>query len=216
MKNTERLVGKIIECFEIYVKKGLFNEDFIGPDKKYYSGRRCHSRVLGILIKAFQSEGYITDVERSIRFKERYKPPERKRAMHQYRPDITIVNENDEIVGIVEYETIDAEEEHLFRKIDYFDHAIPGNPTLQFIMFFPTLTTLDRAPQKWIETDRKKYSKPILERLKKLSEKHSRIDVIYMILDENGISYKIIKDGDIQKEKDNINIWKSKDSDEKS
>ena len=206
MNKTDEIVNKIIECFKEYVNKKLFNQNFIGSYGEYYSGGRCHSRVLGILIKAFQEMQYTVDVERSIKFKEPYKHPERKRAMHQYRPDITIVNKHDEIVGIVEYETIDATEKHLFTKIDYFDHAIPGNPTLQFIMFCPTLTTLKRAPQSWIETDRKKYSEPIAGSLRKLSRKYANIDVIYAILDENGLSFRIMRDGNIQKKYEE-NIW---------
>ncbi|RMF89753.1 MAG: hypothetical protein D6733_05595, partial [Methanobacteriota archaeon] len=107
---------------------------------------------------------------------------------------------------IVEYETIDASEEHLFKKIDYFYYAIPGNPTLQFIMFCPTLTTLDRAPQSWIEPNRKKYLKPIAKRLKGLSRKYPKIDVIYAILDENGLFFRIMRDGNIQKKYEE-NIW---------
>jgi len=101
MEKTDNMINKIIGCFKEYVKKRLFNQDFIGPDNKYYSGGRCHSRVLGMLIEALQSMGYITDVERSIKFKEAYKPPGKRRAMNQYRPDITVVNNNDKIIGIV-------------------------------------------------------------------------------------------------------------------
>ena len=176
-KTIEKIVEEIIRIFKEYVDKGLFNVNFIGPQREYYSGGRCHSRVLGILAKTFQSIGYIVDIERSIKFNDPYKPPGRKRAMHQYRPDITIINEHDRIVGIVEYETIDASEEHLFQKIEYFNYAIPSNFDIRFIIFIPTLTRLKSSPQSWIKLDRSVYDRPISKKLEELSKKHPHIHV---------------------------------------
>ena len=198
-KEAEIIVDSIINTFNGYVKKNLFTEDFIGP--KYYSSGRSHSRVLGILIQSFHELGYIVDVERSIKFDRPYKSNGRKRAMYQYRPDITIVDDKDAIVGIVEYESIDATDEHLFKKIDYFDYAIPANPTIKQILFLPTLTTLKYAPQKWIEKDRKIYMNPIKNKLKQISHKYTKIDVIYGILDENGLRFIVMKDGNIKLDK---------------
>ena len=198
-KEAEMIIDSIINTFNGYVKKNLFTEDFIGP--KYYSSGRSHSRVLGILIQSFHKLGYIVDVERSIKFDGPYKPKNRKRAMYQYRPDITIVDKKDAIVGIAEYESIDATDKHLFKKIEYFDYAIPANPSIKQILFLPTLTTLKYAPQKWIETNRKIYMNPIKNRLNLLSQKYPKIDVIYGILDEHGLRFIVMKDGNIELDK---------------
>lgn len=199
----DNVIGKY---FKKYVKDELFNRNYIGPDHEYYSGGRCHSRVLGILVQSIQSMGYITDIQRTIRFSKPYRPPGKERKQNGFKPDITVVDNHNNIVGIIEYETIDAAEEHLYQKIEYFENVIPANPTLQFIIFFPTLTTLQRRPSTWIELDRQKYMKPLADKLQELSKIYPNIDISYLILDENGFSSKIIKHGDIKNE-DTKNIW---------
>ena len=207
MNDADQIVKKIIEVFKSYVKRGLFKIEFISGKREYYAGGRCHSRVLGMLINAFQEMQYTTDVERAVEFKLPYKPRGRERTMHQYRPDITIVDDQDRIVGIVEYETIDATEEHLHKKIDHFDHSIPAHSPLRFITFLTTLTTLSRKPQSWVETERKKYAKPLQEMLRKLSKKYPEVYVIFGILDEEGLYFAVIKEGiTINTYKENI--WK--------
>lgn len=198
---TDNRIDEVIrECFKRHVKNGLFDRNFIEGKYEYYSGGRCHSRVLGILVQSIQSMGYITDVERRIKFEEPYRPPRKIRNQWGFRPDITVVDTDDNIVGIIEYETIDATKEHFDQKMEYFKHAIPANSTLQFIIFFPTLTTLRKRPNKWIETKRQKYANPLGEKLKELSNNHPQIDIYYLILDENGFSSKSIKHGDIRDE----------------
>jgi hypothetical protein len=108
-------------------------------------------------------------------------------------------------VGIIEYETIDASEDHLYQKIEYFKHAISANKFLQFIIFFPTLTTLEKPPNSWIEKNRKKYVIPIANELKKLSNDNPKIDIYFFILDENGLSSKWMKGRKINE--DTQNIW---------
>jgi len=194
---NEDIINSIVTTFEKYVKKGLFNPDFIGPNREYYSGGRCHSRVLGILLEAIQSLGYITDIERSIKFERSYKSHNNKRAIHQFKPDITFVNNRDEIVGLIEYETIDASEDHLYQKIEYFGLAIPANRTLKVIIYLPTLTTLKKAPQKWIEKNRKKYIEPIFTKMKSLSKKYPDLKFYFFDLDEEGLSHQLIENGNI-------------------
>jgi hypothetical protein len=66
--SSDEIIKAIIEGFKEYVQEGLFNTDFIGSDSAYYSGGRCHSRVLGILVQSMQRLGYFVDIERSINF----------------------------------------------------------------------------------------------------------------------------------------------------
>jgi len=207
MEKTDNRIDNVIRgCFRSHVINGLFNRNFIGPDHEYYSGERCHSRVLGIIVQSIQSMGYMTDIERMVRFQDPYRPSGRKRNQWGFRPDITVVDKDDRIVGIVEYETIDATEDLFYKKIDYFDHAIPANSTLQFIIFFPTLTTLTRSPAAWIEKDRQKYVKPLAEKLQELSKKYPNIEIYFLMLDEKSLSSKMIKEGGIKYENTG-NIW---------
>ena len=194
------IINTINTVFVKYVKKGLFGSDFIGSDKEYYSAGRCHSRVLGILVGAIQSIGYIADIERSIKFDKPYKPQGRKRAMHQFRPDIAVVNNNDNIVGIIEYETIDASEEHLNQKIEYFELSIPANRNFEFLIYFPTLTTLQRAPAPWVEQNRQEYVKPIFTKIKRLSKLYPHIKFYFLDLNERGLSSRSIKGGNTAEE----------------
>jgi len=181
--------------------------DFIGSKKEYYSGGRCHSRVLGILVQSFQSMGFITDIERRVKFSKPYKPPQHKRKQFGFKPDITVVNEYDEIIGIIEYETIDGSNEHLLRKkIDYFDYCLPENKSVEFIVYFPTLTTLKKKPNSWVKLNRQKLKQPIANKLIELSAKYPNVDIVYLILDENGFSSKIIKKGTIEDESTHY-IW---------
>lgn len=207
MEKTDTRIDNIIRaCLKGHVINGLFNRNFIGPDHEYYSGGRCHSRVLGMLVQSIQNMGYITDIERRVKFEEPYCPPGKKRNQWGFRPDITVVDECDSIVGIIEYETIDATEELFCKKIKYFEHAIPANSALQFIIFFPTLTTLQRSPEKWIKKERQKYVKPLAEKLQELSDKYPKIEIYFLILDEKGLSSKMIKAGIIKYE-NTENIW---------
>lgn len=204
MEGLDSLPSRITDCLKEYIKRDLFNCDFIGSDKEYY--KRCHSRVFGILVQSILAEGFITDIERSVQFKEPYKPPERKRSQRQFTPDIVVVDGQDNIVGIVEYESIDAEEEHIYKKIDYFRLALPANPNIQFIIFFPTLTTLEQKPSSWIEKNRKKFEEPISKKLLTLSKDFPKVAVYYLTLDERGVSSKIVKNGRIENEH-RENIW---------
>jgi hypothetical protein len=201
-----KIVETIKEYLIKYVKENLLSVDFVGADKQYYSGGRCHSRVLGLLVQSFQALGYITDIERRISFKDTYKLSDKARGQNSFRPDITICDKNDKIVGIVEYETIDATKEHLEKKVEYFTRSIPAHETLEFIVFFPTLTTLDRKPNKWIEMQRSDLVLPIREKLIGLSKSYPKITIFYLILDENGFSSKEIMDGIIINEA-HENIW---------
>ncbi|MBM3236881.1 hypothetical protein FJZ31_11375 [Candidatus Poribacteria bacterium] len=209
MEKTDNRIDDVIRvCLERHVIDGLFNDKFIGPDLEYYSGGRCHSRVLGMLVQSIQNMGYITDIERRVKFAKPYRPSEKKRNQEGFRPDITVVDKHDDsIVGIIEYETIDATEALFDKKIEYFEHAIPANSTLQFIIFFPTLTTLQSSPEAWIEKNRQKYAKPLAEKLQELSKKYPKIEIYFLILDEKGLSSKMIKGGDIKYE-NTENIWK--------
>jgi len=192
MDQIERTIYKL---FRTYIEEGLLTVDFISSKQEYYSGARCHSRILGILIKAFHSLGYIVDVERKVKFHIPFKQNGKSRNMNVFQPDITVVNKNDKIVGIVEYETIDAPEEHLYKKIEYFKNAIPANPTLEFIVYMPTLTTLQTKPNAWIIKDRMKFNEPITEKLKDVSKFNSNINFHYLILNEEGLSAKTINNG---------------------
>jgi len=149
---------------------------------------------LGILVEAIQSLGYIADIERKIKLAKPCKG-KGKGTMRQFKPDITVVNKKDKIVGIIEYETIDASGPHLFRKIKYFGNCMGANEDLEFVVYFPTLTTLRKAPAEWIKKNRHEYIRPILGRMKKLSEYNSNIKCYFLYLDKHGISSSLIIDG---------------------
>jgi len=204
-KRENKIINAIRRCFRDYVERGLFNSNFIGDKLEYYSGGRCHSRVLGMLVQSFHEMDYITDIERKVKFEKPYKPPQKRQNQNAFTPDITVVNNQDEIVGIIEYETIDASRDHLYQKIEYFKHVIPVHKSLQFIIFFPTLTTLGKSPNSWIEKNRQKYVIPITDELKKLSDANPKIDIYFFILDENGLFSKWIKGGEINE--DTTEIW---------
>lgn len=117
MEKTDYSIDNVIgENLKKYVENKLFDCNFIGPTHEYYSGGRCHSRVLGVLIQSIQNIGYIADIERMVKFKRPYRPNGRKRNQNGFRPDIPVVDKHDNIVGIIEYETIDASEALLCKK----------------------------------------------------------------------------------------------------
>ena len=185
-----KLISEIKKTFAKYESKGLFSVEFISGSPEYYSGGRCHSRVIGMIVEALHNLGYITDIERSIKF---HKPfiqtnKGKERKMYQFRPDITVVNEKDNVVGIIEYETIDGAEEHLMKKLKYFEHAIPAYPTLEFVLFIPTLTTLKVKPQSWIEMNRMKFVPPIKKEMEMLQKRHPVVDMVFLYLNENGLN----------------------------
>ena len=189
-QKSSRLITEIKKTIASYETEGLFGTEFISGAPEYYSSGRCHSRVIGMIVEALHNLGYVADIERSIRFHSPFIQTSngKERKMNQFRPDITVVNKKDEVIGIIEYETIDGAEEHLMKKLKYFDHAIPAYPTLEFVLFIPTLTTLDVKPQSWIEMDRMKFVGPIKREMRILQNKYPDVDLIFMYLDENGIS----------------------------
>ena len=189
-----KLITEIKKTIASYEAKGLFSVDFISGSPEYYSGGRCHSRVVGMIVEALHNLGYVADIERSIKF---HKPlvqisNGKERRMNQFRPDITAANKKDEVVGIIEYETIDGAEEHLMKKLKYFEHAIPAYPTLEFILFIPTLTTLDIKPQSWIEMDRMKFVEPIKKEMGILQRMYPDVDIVFLYLNEDGIVHEEI------------------------
>lgn len=191
---SNKLVAEIKKTIASYEAKGLFSVDFISGNPEYYSGGRCHSRVVGIIVEAIHNLGYVADIERSIKF---HKPfiqisNGKERKMNQFRPDITAVNKKDEVIGIIEYETIDGAEEHLMKKLQYFKHAVPAYPTLEFILFIPTLTTLDVKPQSWIEKDRMKFVEPIKKEMGILQRRYPGVDMVFLYLNEDGIVHEEI------------------------
>lgn len=202
---VNKIIASITKGFRTYVQQGLFNCDFIGPESEYYSGGRCHSRVLGLLTQCLQQLDYHVDIERSVYF---HTPKIKgKRRMNKFRPDITVVDGKDRIVGIVEYETIDATKEHLFEKVDYFKRALPENPDLKFIVFMPTLTTLVKRPSAWIEKNRSIYVEPLTKAISQLSSVFPSVEFCLAYLNEDGIFSKLIVNGSV-KAKLNNNIFK--------
>lgn len=192
---STRIIASIVKDLKLAVSSGMFSADFIGPEYEYYSGGRCHSRVLGILVKAIHSLDYYVDIERSISFQ----TPKNKgtRKMTRFRPDIAVVDSSDRIIGIVEYESIDATEDHLMKKIDYFKCAIPANDQIKFIIFFPTLTSLPLSPQSWIEKDRPKYIPKIKDAIQELSVTFPEIEFCFAYLSEKGFFSFLIRKGKI-------------------
>ena len=74
----------------------------------------------GIIVKSVHENELIADIERTIKFKDGMKYKNRS----TFRPDVTVVNKKDEIIGIIEYETIDASTEHIEKKLNYFEYAM--------------------------------------------------------------------------------------------
>lgn len=200
---STRIIASIVKDLKLAVSSGMFSADFIGPGYEYYSGGRCHSRVLGIIVKALHRLDYYVDIERAISFQTPKKKGTRK--ITRFRPDITVVDSTDRIIGIIEYESIDATEEHLMKKIDYFRCSIPANDQIKFIVFFPTLTSLSDSPQLWIEQDRSKYIPQIKDAIQKLSLSFPEIEFCFAYLNENGFfSFLIMKGKIMPREKCNI------------
>jgi len=197
---VNKIITSIIDDFTDHVRNGLFSIEFIGSERAYYSGGRCHSRVLGLLVQRLQRLGYCVDIERSVTFHIPKLKGTKKRKMNMFRPDITVVDASDRIVGIVEYETIDATEEHFLKKIDYFERSLPANPDIKFIIFMHTLTTLKKRPNKWIEMDRSIYINPLTGMMSKLSSSFPAVEFCFAFLKEDGITARNILNGIIKKE----------------
>jgi hypothetical protein len=190
---TGQILTSINERFAAYVQKGLFSVDFIGPKRAYYSAGRCHSRVIGLLVGELQRLGYTVDIERAIFFSVPKKKGTRK--MRQFRPDITVVDDADNIVGLVEFETIDATKEHLLEKIDYFKRSLPANPYIRFVIFITTLTVLQSVPNNWIEKNRAMFVEPLTKKLSELSSKFPHIEFCFAFLNDEGVSARVIVAG---------------------
>ncbi|MBE0428007.1 MAG: hypothetical protein IBX72_15375 [Nitrospirae bacterium] len=202
---AKKIIASITESFKEYIQKGLFSRDFIGPDQEYYAGGRCHSRVLGLIIQCLLRLGFYVDVERSIYF---HTPKiNGKRRMNKFRPDITAVDPADHIIGIIEYETIDATREHLLHKIDYFKRSLPANLSIKFVLFITTLPTLTKRPNTWIEKNRSTLVEPLTNKFIQLSSSFPEVEFVFAYLNEDGIYLNLIINGVI-KEKQKNKIFK--------
>ena len=216
MKKIEHIPKIIISTFKKYVKEELFDYDFISTKKEYAACSRCHSRVIGILIEAFRKLDYYTDVERSIRFKEKIDNPndettknKEKRSMMQFTPDITLANGEDEVVGFCEYETIYTREAKLLWKVDYFKNALLNkeNKEIKFVVYIPTLPKLDKKPNKKVDKDKSISVEKISDKILKVSKTHQMVYFFYIVLDEKGLTPFIIKGGEILENVESENIW---------